>query len=232
VTLLALLPSPLLGPRSWAEVAARLRDAGHEVVVPAPAGEDPAAVLRSFADALPEGDVVLVPHSNAGLYAAALAARRPVTACVFVDAALPAPAGATPTAPASLVGHLEGLADDAGRLPPWTDWWSPIDLAGLFPSDEVRAAVAAEQPRLPLSYVRASVPAPSWDDLPAAFLAFGTTYAAEAARAERLGWPVARLEGRHLHQLVDPDAVAAAVLDLVARLATKGATCGVQVDPK
>ena len=44
-----------------------------------------------------------------------------------------------------------------------------------------------------------------------------STYAEETALARRLGWPTTVLDGAlHLHHLVDPDAVATAVLDLAA----------------
>jgi hypothetical protein len=54
-----------------------------------------------------------------------------------------------------------------------------------------------------------------WERSACAYLAFGTTYAVELARARRLGWPVAEVEGaRHLHFLHDPSGVVARVLDL------------------
>ena len=43
---------------------------------------------------------------------------------------------------------------------------------------------------------------PGWERLPAAYLAFGDTYADERAEAVRRGWPVETLPGLHLHQLV------------------------------
>jgi hypothetical protein len=51
-----------------------------------------------------------------------------------------------------------------------------------------------------------------------AYLAFGDTYAAETARARQAGWPVTVLDGGHLHMLVDPDEVAAAIVGLLAYL--------------
>ena len=169
---------------------------------------------------MPPGEpVVLVPHSNAGLYAAALAAARPVQAVVFVDAGLPSAAPATPTAPPGFRARLAGLAGDDGRLPPWTRWWPDQDLSQLFPDEDSRAAVEAEQRRLPLSYFDAEVPSPAgWERLPAAYLGFGETYADERTEAEARGWPVETLEGLHLHQLVDPGGVADALLRLLGRL--------------
>lgn len=213
---LALLPSPLLGPRVWADVADRLRAAGHHVVVARTAGTTPAEVLACALADLPEDrPLALVPHSNAGLYVPALAAERSVTACVFVDAALPEMTGPTRTAPPGMRDQLATLARDDGLLPPWTEWWSDSELAGLFPDPATRAEVVAEQSRLPLAYFDAVVPTPPWAGVRCAYLAFGTTYGGEAARARDAGWRVARLPGRHLHMLVDPVAVAAEVVGLL-----------------
>jgi hypothetical protein len=46
---------------------------------------------------------------------------------------------------------------------------------------------------------------------PGAYVAFGDGYARERRLAESLGWRVRVLEGGHLHPLVAPEAVAAAI---------------------
>jgi hypothetical protein len=161
---------------------------------------------------------VLVPHSNAGLYAPLLAARVGARATVYVDAALPPPGDRTRLAPPGLLDRLEQLTDDAGVLPPWTQWWGP-EVDDLFPDPVTRAAVEDGQPRLPLSYFTADLEVPPhWAEHPSAYLAFGDTYAEEVELARRHGWPLVRLQGRHLHQLVAPEQVAAAVRGLLARL--------------
>lgn len=216
--LVVLLPSPLLGPAVWQPVADRL--ARESVVVPA-SGATPAQVLAGLLDRLPSGrDLVLVPHSGAGLYVGALAAARSVVAAVLADAGIPHPTDVTPTAPAAFLDRLRALADEEGLLPPWTRWWPEADVAPLFPDEHTREAVEAEQPRLPLTYFTSAVPAaPGWEQrVRCGYLAFGGTYAEELARAQAAGWPVRRLEGGHLHQLVDPAAVAAQVDDLVGEL--------------
>ncbi|HET9760283.1 MAG TPA: hypothetical protein VFP51_11080, partial [Nocardioidaceae bacterium] len=155
MTHLALLPSPLLGPAAWSRVAVLLRERGLRVTqVGLPeritSVED---VLTGFVAALPASEpVVLVPHSNAGLYVAALAAAAPVRGVVFVDAGLPSPAPSVPTAPAWLRERLAGLAGPDGTLPPWTEWWPEADVAGLFPDPATRREVEREEPRLPLAY--------------------------------------------------------------------------------
>lgn len=208
MTPVVLLHSPWVGPRTWAPVAERLQDAGRDVRVQD--SREPCEVRRPL----------LVPHSGAGLWAPGLAARLDAVGTVFVDAALPAGPGSTPTVPSELAQHLRGVADADGLLPPWTRWWPEEDVAALFPDDLTRAEVEAEIPRLPLSYAESRVEAPAgWESRPCAYLAFGATYAEETARARVLGWPVEVVDGGHLHQLVDPDRVTDAVLRLADQLA-------------
>jgi hypothetical protein len=94
-----------------------------------------------------------VAHSNAGLFVPVIveAISHPVVGCLFVDAALPSPAGPTPVATPELLDFLRPKAS-GGRLPQWTRWWDESDVAPMFPDEQTRGAVSAEQPRLPLSY--------------------------------------------------------------------------------
>jgi hypothetical protein len=219
---LVLLASPLLGPAVWAPVAECLTRHGWEVLLPPPYGDlaSPADVLDFLSAELPLNDpLVLIPHSNAGLYVAALAAARNIRGAVFVDAGLPADAARTPTAPSALREALANMAGPDSLLPGWTRWWSEEDLEVLLPDAGTRALVEAEQTRLPLSYFEADVPSPAgWQQLPAAYLAFGDTYAAERATAKRRGWPVETLAGGHLLQLVDPEGVCTALEGLLGLL--------------
>jgi hypothetical protein len=219
---IALLASPLLGPAVWKPVAGLLADSGWKVLVPAPFNSvsSPEEVLARLVDALPPGEpLILVAHSNVGLYVAALAAVRDVRGVVFVDAGLPSDETRTPTAPAPFREFLAGLADAQGILPVWTSWWAEEDLSGIFPDAVTRAAVEAEQVRLPLDYFDAAVPSPpGWAELPGAYLAFGDAYAVERASAEERGWPTATLAGDHLHPLVDPEGVVRTLVGLLGRL--------------
>ena len=167
---------------------------------------------------------VVVAHSNAGLFAPAVAdaAAAPVTG--YVDAALAASTGPTPLATPAFLTFLAGLADDDGLLPPWSQWWGDVDL---FPDDATRARVEARQPRLPLAYFHATLATPAgWESRRQAYLAFGDTYADETARARALGWKVRRLDvrdrGGHLFLLHDPAATATALRELVSSAATTG----------
>lgn len=215
---LALLPSPLLGPAVWRPVATLLRQRGRAVVEvrqPRTAPRTPDDVLQYLLHELPERTpLVLVPHSNAGLFVPSLMQGRDVRRVVFVDAGLPPSAGQVPLAPPQFYDFLRGRADDLGMLPPWTQWWD-TDISDLFPEAAVRRAVEQEQHRLPLSYFACELDvAEGWDRTPGGYLSFGDAYAEERRRAAARGWPVQTLEGGHLHLLVEPESVAAAIEEL------------------
>jgi hypothetical protein len=220
---LVLLPSPLLPAAVWQPVAQRLAGAGWQVgeVAGSPAPRTAEQVRAWFLSAIPaDRDVVLIPHSNAGLYVPCLVAERRVAGCVFVDAALPPASGSVTLAPERFFDFLAGKADSEGMLPPWTQWWDE-DISGLFPSPQVREQVERGQLAMPLAYFAESLPVPpGWDERPGAYLSFGSTYAAEHAAAAARGWPTAVLDGQHLHQLVDPDQVAAEIQALLAQWPT------------
>ncbi|GAA4188649.1 alpha/beta hydrolase [Microbispora amethystogenes] len=212
-----LVHSPSVGPSTWAPVAEALRARGHLAVVPpltdVTAGPPPywPGLVRQVTASAPRGPLAVVAHSNAGLFvpliAQALAGQ--VAACLFVDAALPPRDGVCHTAEPEHLGFLRSLADDAGVLPRWTDWWPEGDVAALLPDPVTRQVVVAEQPRLPLAYYQEEIPVPArWDHVRSGYLWFGDAYAALAGEAGERGWPVARIPGEHLHQLVAPEAVA------------------------
>jgi pimeloyl-ACP methyl ester carboxylesterase len=136
--------------------------------------------------------VVLVAHSNAGLFLPVIAAALPgqVRGCILVDAALPPPSGTTSVAPPELLGLLRDKAS-GGLLPRWSDWWDEEEVAALFPDQAIRQAVTEEQPRLPLAYYEASLPVPAgWDARPCAYLLFGPPYDELASQARGRGWIV------------------------------------------
>jgi hypothetical protein len=220
VTHAVLLPSPFLPAVAYGPLVDALGRHGWGVVVATTASPPvgPQDVLTAYgACVTEERPDVVVAHSNAGRYAVAVAARAPV---VLVDAALPPESGEAALAPQALLDHLAGLADADGLLPPWTSWWPEEELAAVVPDADVLAGIRAEEPRVPLSYVRSVLGAPvGWQEAPQAYLALGETYADELALARGLGWPSALLESAgHLHHLVQPDAVAAAVVDLARRI--------------
>ncbi|MER7006819.1 alpha/beta hydrolase [Dactylosporangium sp. NPDC000555] len=225
-----LVHSLLLGPLTWAPVAARLASSGATTIVPSLVdvtdADDPPfwpRVVDRVDDAVsqvPRGQpVFVVAHSNAGPHVPVIvhAARRPVAGCLFVEARLPSRTGPTATASPERLSYLRTQVTE-GRLPRWTDWWDEDDVATLFPDPRTRSTVSAEQPRLPLSYYEQQIPVPDgWDNRPCGYLLFGPSYDHMAQDARARGWDVDQIPGQHLHQLVDPDAVAARIVTMTGR---------------
>ncbi|MEV0625435.1 alpha/beta hydrolase [Nonomuraea wenchangensis] len=211
-------------------MAESLERRGHAVVVPDLTGISVGGppywprVVAAVRDAVTESSVgdagsplVLVVHSNAGFFLPVIkeGLGERVVACVFTDAHIPPPAGLVRVAEEEFLPFLRGLAGPDGVLPRWTDWWDEEDVAAMLPDPAVRARMTAGQPRLPLDYYTQSVPVPAgWDEVRCSFLWFGPPYDGIAEEAGRRGWPVTRLPGLHLHQLVDPEAVADALRKL------------------
>jgi len=236
MALYVLVHSPSVGPSTWQGVADRLRETGHDAVVPSllavgdagpPFWPQVAALVRGGVNGTdPSAPVVLVAHSNAGLFLPVIASKlgRRVACLIFADASVPPTSGSAPLAANDFLPFLRGLVEDDGRLPQWTSWWSEDEVAPMLPDPRLREIVTEEQPRLPLDYYLETVPVPAgWDDVRCGYLLFSRAYEGQAAEAQRRGWPVHTVPGEHLHQAVDPAAVTAALLDLAAAASGRGA---------
>ncbi|HEY8202958.1 MAG TPA: alpha/beta fold hydrolase [Actinomycetota bacterium] len=221
-----LVHSPVVGPRTWAATAEALAQRGHGVVVPAlrlaPDAGPPywEHLVDQVVEAVEAGPairaVTLVAHSAAGPLLPAIEDRlpNPVPCCLFVDATLPARAGPTRVIPARYLAPLRDLAS-AGRLPRWSQWWGDEAMASLVPDPALRAEIEQEMPSLPLAWFEEAVPVPpGWPASQCGYLQFSPPYEAEAAEARSRDWPVTKLPGGHLHMIVDPSAVANALLEL------------------
>ncbi len=222
MTRLVLVPSPLLGPAVWAPVAEELRRRGHAASVAGPAGRGRVARGRRTrpaggAGARRAGDAGAaqqrrVVRRRAGRRATGrgrgLRRRRP--AVERPDDAggptgvprLPRRAGRGRRAAAALdavvAGRgrrraVPGRADPgrrrAGAAP------SPARLLRRRRADAARAGSGCRPPTSPS----------------------GTPTPTSAPRPGRRGWPVETLPGEHLHLLVDPVAVADALVRLLDR---------------
>jgi thioesterase domain-containing protein len=221
-----LIHSPVVGPASWWPTAHELERRGRGAVIPSLLGVADAAAPQwrhvpeavRGATAGVHAPIVLAGHSGGGLLLPAIADAMTgeVAALVFVDSFLPPAAGSLTLAPAELIDQLRGLATE-GVLPPWSSWFGADAMRELVADDRVRAALEAEMPRLPLSYLEASVPLPSgWNRRPCAYLLLSAElYRHSASEARVRGWPVAEIPGgRHLATATQPVAVADALLDL------------------
>jgi len=233
---IVLVHAPVLGPASWAGVAGEVSRAGNRVVVPSLAGFadggspfTPRLVSRVAGQVrCGDGDgVVLVVHSGAGVFVPHLlsALGGGDATAVFADAALPRQADPGTVVDAGFLPYLRRLAS-GGVVPPWPRWWPDEDLAPLFPDQATRQAVTSEAQPLPFAFFEELVPAlpDGWPPCRAAYLAFSEPYRREAAEARQAGWPVRELPGGHLHLLVDPGAVAAAIMDLAGQARSAGSS--------
>ena len=187
---IVLMASCLLGPAAWNPVACHLRRLGWDVIIAPDEGfapSTPQEAAIAYAAAVPsDHPVILVPHSNAGSFIPALIAPRNISSVVFVDAVVPVESGTQRIVPAVLV-----------------------------PSPATRSRIEAKQPTLPIGFLLGQLEIEAgWNETPSGYLAFGSTYAEEQSRAEAEGWPVATLDGRHLHMLIDPERVASEIIAL------------------
>lgn len=225
---IVLVHAPALGPASWRPVADELSRAGHSVVVPSLAGfaaDGPPYTRRLIrlaaeqVSAGPRDEVVLVTHSGAGVFAPLLLEALPASrgSAVFVDAALPSRSLAATVVDPGFLPFLRELATD-GMVPPWHRWWPDEELAPLFPDQATREAVTGEAPALPLAFYEETLPPlpEGWPPRRAGYIVFSEPYREQAAEAARLGWPVRELHGEHLHMVVSPAEVAAAITALAA----------------
>jgi pimeloyl-ACP methyl ester carboxylesterase len=225
-----LVHSPFLGPASMRPLADALAAHGHPAVlldlrpsvVSAPVHQ---VLVGAFADAMSEedlaGPVVLIGHSGAGplLPAFADALEDTVTGLVFVDAGLPTPGRSwRETVPPALYAELKAATRE-GQLPRWQRWFSPDPLVELVADEQLRAEIADEAPEVPISFLKEPRPDVEWTG-PAGYVELSAAYAADAAAAGELGWPVRRLDSHHLAPATDPDPVAVAVLEVLAELLT------------
>jgi hypothetical protein len=174
--------------------------------------ESPVRFAAAAGDAAAGADVV-VGHSGASPFLPGIAARAGARV-VFVDAALPGEETSTAPSP-GLIALLDRLAVVDGRLPPWHEWWTAGRMAELVPDDALRAAIIAEVPCVSRAFYDEPVALPSrWWTRPAGYLQLSPPYDDDCARAQEWGWPVRRLDGRHLDLAVHPDRVAAEVVAL------------------
>ncbi|KMS68163.1 alpha/beta hydrolase [Prauserella rugosa] len=241
----ALVHSPFLGPGSMRPLAEELSARGHHVVVPdLRAGLSAVPCHDGLADRFdeqtPAEPLLVAGHSGAGPLLPHLAARRPGSRLLYIDAGLPTPGLSwRDTVPADLYDTLTGHATsppntsssntgapntgDADTessqaaahealLQPWHTWFDPSPLD----SAELRQAVLPEEPRVPVRFLHE--PRPHADEPPSAYLRLSSPYdrALEQARARDL--PVRSLDADHLAPTSTPGPVASAVETLAREL--------------
>jgi hypothetical protein len=220
VTTLLFVHSPVVGPTTWTRTADVLQSNGFRCVVPDLTGVAASGppyypkFAAVAARAVTDGPVVLIGHSAAGPLLPVIAEASETIGAVFVDSFLPHPGRSWfDSAPVPLREQLVDMAD-AGRLPPWNEWFGADALDELVPDPNVRREFIAEIPRLPLAFFLEPAPVMrGWDALRCGYVRLSGVYDRTADEAESLGWSVSRRDWDHLRMLADP----AAVADVIGR---------------
>lgn len=224
-----LVHSPLVGPFTWYPVKLQLQRRRRRVIVPKlrddPRSRSPywwqhAGSVTTAIDSLRDvQSVVLVGHSGAGALLPAIRdlAGRKVSGYIFVDAGIPTDGESRlgpRDRPTPFAEQLLPVLEAGGTFPNWTD----EDLAPLIPDARLRHHLLAELHRGGLDFWTEPIPVfNGWPDAPPAFLHFSAAYDDAASRAQAEGWTYEKLAGGHFHMLVEPGAVAAALVSLYER---------------
>lgn len=227
--------SPLTGPAAWGRLPAVLRGRGHAVAVLDVTDDDTAPYASRYvaraalqlAAAIPAGPVHLVGHSGAGyllpqIGAARRAGREPVAGYVFLDAGVPHGRDATRSSlmraeDEAFADELDALLVGGGTFPTWSD----DQLRGPVPDDAARAALVASLRPRGVDFFTETLPFPGdWPDAPCGLLRLSPSYAQPARVARARGWPVLERElaGGHFAACTDPEGVADALEELLARM--------------
>lgn len=228
-----LVPSPLLGPASWHDVADVLVKSGHHVVVPqtsmtTPSCEDHVSpwleeVIKE-ADHFPNPNpAIVVAHSAACMRTPMLVDcllrwGRPVEAMILVDGRFPDGRTLALDEP-TFAELLNGLMRPNDYLPPWPRWWGSY-LSSLVVDPAARDVVLNEAPSVPRSWFDQGCPVPTLPpEVGCGYVAFGASYEESRLRAKAEGWYTLQLTGDHLHQVVAPEAVAGTLVAMTLHLA-------------
>ncbi len=228
--LFVLIHSPLVGPTTWEPVAVALRERWRSAMVaplqdhvysPRPYWVQHAEAVKYGLQALrPNRPVILVGHSGAGPLLPVIGARlrQPVAAYLFVDAGIPVDAASRldlmQREDPVWAAQFEQSLRDGEVFPTWTD----EDLAAIVPDAEQRRALLADLRPRDWIFFAEPIPVPGgWPDAPCAYLQFSAAYdePARQAQAQAQGWPFRHMDAGHFHMLVEPEAVAEAMLELV-----------------
>jgi hypothetical protein len=205
-------------------VADALAFAGHDVLVAETTMSTPSDVdhvsgwvEELLAPPVPDDGrpVVVVGHSAAcprlPLAASALrGAGWPVIAFICVDGRFPDGRPFTVSGP-QLGEMLDGIVRPDDHVPPWPRWWGSL-VEGLVLDPVARVEVFREARPIPRAWFDQGCPVPELPpQIGRGFLAFGLGYSESCERAAAEGWIIHRMAGDHLHQIVEPEAVAEAL---------------------
>lgn len=224
-----LVPSPLLGPSTWMPVAEALRCMGEEAVVAKASMTTTRdenhyrpwlAEVCATPNPSPGLPVVVVAHSAACPRAFLLASELlsngwPIAHLILVDGRFPDGVAAVDAYP-QLDQTLDAILRPDDYLPPWHRWWGSL-VVSLVPDSEIGKRVFDEAAPIPHSLLLEPCPAPPLpDSMGRGYLGFGNWYADSLEVAQQEGFLTVSVAGDHLHQVVEPEAVAGTLLGMVA----------------
>jgi hypothetical protein len=226
-----LVPGPLVRASSWEPTAKQLRNAGYNVQIPDVLDtQHPPPAWHAWTSHLlhrirPCHEPIFVGHSSASALVADLAHRLPCRCVIIVDGDLPPSRGsASPVRPA-LRDFIRSIASSDGTLPIWSRWFAGdirrTCLVGLdlLARDPVAfAEFERGLPRLSVDWFDDVIELAGWDHLPAGFIQCSPIYDHATLEAHRRGWPSLRLEGTHLHPMLEPVETMLAIVCLSRRL--------------
>ncbi len=226
-----LVPSFLTGPETFRGVASVLGVLDEQATISPNVRTEPDETdhlgpwLRAVIGALgpPTSEAVMVVGHSATcprlpmVADALLRCGHDVQALILLNGRFPAADGLSPVeADQTLAEMLDGMVRPDDYLPPWFKWWGGM-IVDMVPEHE-RERVFRESKPVPRSMFDQPIPVP---ELPSnvmrAFLATGDMYSMAYDRAAAEGWQVTRLDGEHLHLVVDPVTVACSLISLVGR---------------
>ncbi len=220
---IVLLHGPLVGAQSIEPTRVELEQQGYRSITPTPVrspGElkwrDWPADLKSRLPALEYP--VFVGHSMGSLLAARLAAEYPRSGMICLDGDVPRASGPIPPVADSFRPVLDQLPQEDGILPPWDRWWPLDPFEGWPVSDQEKARITSDIPQLPHSWFDDQFEMPDWDHAAKGFVQLCPWFDSEAARAEKMGWPIVRVKGIHLHPAVEPAETASAIITCLTQM--------------
>lgn len=223
MTSFALIHSPLVGPTTWSQIAAVL---DRPAIVPELSESGDGAFWERHAISAAraignESGVVLVAHSGAGPLLPAIAERlshRPA-GYIFVDAGLPKDGLSRlelmREEDAEFARSFGQYLNDGRSYPNWTD----DDLRSLVPERAVREQLIAELRPRAIGFFSEPIPVSSgWPDAACGYVRLSASYDRPFADAQARGWPSRRIDAGHFRMLVDPNAVARAMMEVAEEM--------------